>query len=78
MFKNKLAKLPSNLNKHGFDILGEFETLDTQRKMELCDQLFHSGRTTYSNTVKLLWPAANDTDATKLERFLRRRIAANR
>ncbi len=61
--------------KTQFDILGEFDTLDPQRKMVLCDQLFHSGATTYKNTVKLLWPAANSNDASKLEKFLRARIS---
>lgn len=61
-------------HKTQFDILSEFETLDPQRKMVLCDQLFHSGTTTYKNTVKLLWPAANSNDASRLEKFLRNRM----
>lgn len=61
-------------NKTQFDILNEFETLDPQRKMVLCDQLLHNGVTTYKNTVKLLWPAANSNDAVRLEKFLRARM----
>ena len=56
------------------DILSEFEQLDVQRKLVLCDQLFHSGATTYRNTVRLLWPSSSETDAVRLERYLRARM----
>lgn len=57
-----------------FDILQAFQALEPQRKLSLCDQLFHSGPMGYKNTVRLLWPQACDADAKKLESFLRRRM----
>ena len=56
------------------DILSAFDKLDVQRKLVLCDQLFHSGATTYRNTVRLLWPASSENDAARLERYLRSRM----
>ncbi len=64
------AQAPS---KH-FDIFAAFEKLDTNRKLALCDQLFHAGNFAYFNMVQKFWPDANEMDSMKLERLLRTRI----
>jgi hypothetical protein len=53
-----------------FSIIEEFAMLSAKRKVLLCDHLFAEGRDTFRNTVKLLWPEANDIDVKKLESFL--------
>lgn len=57
-----------------FDIFAAFERLDTNRKLALCDRLFHNGNFAYFNMVQKLWPEANEVDSMKLERMLRVRI----
>jgi hypothetical protein len=53
-----------------FSIIEEFAMLSAKRKVLLCDHLFAEGRTTFQNTVKLLWPEASTQDTKKLENFL--------
>ena len=57
-----------------FDIFAAFERLDTNRKLNLCDQLFHAGNYAYFNMVQKFWPEASELDSMKLERLLRTRI----
>lgn len=57
-----------------FDIFAAFEKLDTNRKLNLVDQLFHAGNFAYFNMVQKIWPEANEMDSMKLERLLRTRI----
>jgi len=53
-----------------FNIIEEFSALNGKRKILLCDHLFIEGRTTFENTVKLLWGEAQQSDIRKLEKFL--------
>lgn len=53
-----------------FNIIEEFSTLSPKRKFLLCDHLFGVSRTTFQNTVRLLWPEAQPKDMRKLEKFL--------
>ncbi len=71
MFKN--YELPKSPSPH-FDIFAAFEKLDTNRKLALVDQLFHSGNHAYFNMIQKFWPDANEMDSAKLERLLRARI----
>ena len=57
-----------------FDIFAAFEKLETNRKLSLCDQLFHSGNFAYLAMAQKFWPEANELDMLKLERLLRTRI----
>ncbi|MEM7618595.1 MAG: hypothetical protein AAF244_04335 [Pseudomonadota bacterium] len=53
-----------------FDVLGEFSSLSSKRKMLLCDHLFIHKGDTFQKTVNLLWPEATDADVKKLAGFL--------
>ena len=53
-----------------FSIIEEFAMLSAKRKVLLCDHLFAEGRSTFHNTIKLLWPEASSLDMKKLENFL--------
>jgi len=53
-----------------FNIIEEFASLAPNRKAILCDHLYSEGRSTFQNTVKLLWPEAKATDMKKLEKFI--------
>ncbi len=53
-----------------FSIIEEFAALNSKRKILLCDHLFMEGRVTFQNTVRLLWPEADEADMKKLEKFL--------
>lgn len=59
----KQAELPLN-------IIEEYAALSPKRKVLLCDHYFIEGRTTYEQTVKLLWPEATKKDMKKLGNFL--------
>lgn len=60
-----LARAEQPLN-----IIEEFAALNPKRKMLLCDHLFSESFSTFTNTVKLLWPEARDKDVKKLQKFL--------
>ncbi len=66
--------VPASIPSTHFDIFAAFERLDTKRKLNLCDQLFHSGNYAFVTMVQKFWPEANETDSMKLERLLRMRI----
>jgi len=53
-----------------FNIIEEFAALSAKRKVLLCDHLFAESRSTFQQTVKLLWPEADAKDMKKLEKFL--------
>ena len=56
-----------------FDIVNAFKSLDSNRQIVICDQLFHNQRTSYKNTLNLLFPQLASSDAKRLEKFLRSR-----
>ena len=54
-----------------FDIIEEFAALQPKRKILLCDHLFMEGMQTFQNTVRILWPEADELDIRKLVQFLK-------
>ncbi len=60
-----IQKLPKT-----FNVIEEFARLQPQRKMVLCDHLFIKGYDSFENTVRTIWPAAQERDVQKLEKFM--------
>ena len=56
-----------------FDIVNAFKSLDSNRQIVICDQLFHNQRASYKNTLNLLFPQLVSSDVKRLEKFLRSR-----
>ena len=67
-------ELPQQAASPHFDIFAAFEKLETNRKLALCDQLFHAGNFAFIKMVQKFWPEAQDMDSLKLEHLLRKRI----
>jgi hypothetical protein len=57
-----------------FDIFEAFSRLDINRKLSLCDQLYHEGKLNFRKAVHAVWPQANDRDVAQLEQLIRNRI----
>ncbi len=53
-----------------FNVIEEFSALSPKRKVLLCDHLFVHGRSSFENTVRLLWPEASAHDLKRLAGFL--------
>ena len=57
-----------------FDIVNAFQSLSPNRQIVICDQLFYNQRSSFKNTLNLLFPETNQSDVVRLEKFLRTRV----
>ena len=68
-------KTDHQFHDNSFDIVNAFQSLDPNRQIVICDQLFHNQRSSFKNTLNLLFPKADNHDVARLEKFLRTRIS---
>ena len=73
LFQQK-QNMSYSVEEQRFDIVKSFCLLDPNRQSVVCDQLFYNDRSSFKNTVSLLFPQAHVADSERLEKFLRSRI----
>ena len=61
-------------HENDFDIVNAFQSLSPNRQIVICDQLFYNQRSSFKNTLNLLFPETNQSDVIRLEKFLRTRV----